>query len=466
MRNNNVSNSIIIRLSLTDNTDVLTNVMAKISELGGYVGAIDIVKVDENSVERDITINTRGQDHITQLVNALELLPGVEVRHTSDRTFLLHLHGKLEVRSKIKVKNRDDLSMAYTPGVARVCMAIHDQPEKVNNLTMKGNTVAIVSDGSAVLGLGNIGAAASMPVMEGKALLLKEFAGVDAFPICLQTQNNDEIVETIKHISTGFGAINLEDIAAPRCFEIEARLKEELDIPVFHDDQHGTAAVLVAGLLNALKLVKKAPESLRVVINGVGAAGTACKDMLLKLGITNIIGCDSKGILSADRNDLNAAKQHFVATTNPRGIAGDLRKALSGADVFVGVSAPNVLTVADLKLMRPDPIVFAMANPTPEIMPEVAREHVAIMATGRSDYPNQINNLLAFPGIFRGALDCLATDINDEMKLAAAYAIANVIDDNMLSRDYIVPSVFNQDVVQAVASAVIKAAHESGVARK
>ena len=466
MLNRSVSHSIIVRLSLDDSTDVLTNVMSTISQQGGHVGAIDIVRVSDGQVERDVTINTQGPEHIHELVAALEKLTGVVLRHTSDRTFLMHLRGKIEVKSKISVKHRDDLSMAYTPGVARVCMAIHEQPESVHNLTIKNNTVAIVTDGSAVLGLGDIGPAASMPVMEGKALLLKEFADVDAFPICLSTQDNDEIVATVKNIATGFGAINLEDIAAPRCFEIEARLKQELDIPVFHDDQHGTAAVLVAGLLNALKIVKKQPEKLRVVINGVGAAGTACKDMLLKLGITNIIGCDRQGILYRGRDGLNSAKQLFAQTTNPRNIEGDLRCAMHGADVFVGLSAPNVLTIADLQIMRPDPIVFAMANPTPEIMPEIAREHVAIMATGRSDYPNQINNLLAFPGIFRGALDCLASDINDEMKLAAAYAIAEVIDEESLSPDYIVPSVFNQAVVKKVAAAVIKAAKETGVARR
>ncbi len=464
--NHSASHSIIVRLSLADDTQVLSTVMSTISQLGGHVGAIDIVRVSDGLVERDFTINTRGAEHIQELTAALEQCGGVELRHTSDRTFLMHLRGKIEVKSKLPVKHRDDLSMAYTPGVARVCMAIHDAPESVHNLTIKNNTVAIVTDGSAVLGLGDIGPAASMPVMEGKALLLKEFADVDAFPICLSTQNNDEIVATVKNIATSFGAINLEDIAAPRCFEIESRLKQELDIPVFHDDQHGTAAVLVAGLLNALKIVKKEPEHLRVVINGVGAAGTACKDMLLKLGVTNIIGCDRQGIVYRGRDGLNAAKADFAETTNPRNVQGDLRRAMQGADVFVGLSAPNVLTVADLQIMRQDPIVFAMANPTPEIMPEIAREHVAIMATGRSDYPNQINNLLAFPGIFRGALDCLATDINDEMKLAAAYAIADVIDDKALSADYIVPSVFNPDVVSKVAAAVVKAAKQTGVARR
>ncbi len=466
MLNHSVAHSIVVRLCLDDSTEVLTRVLSLISDEGGHVGAIDIVDHHDHKVIRDITINTRDQAHVTSLTNALNSVAGVEVRHTSDRTFLIHLGGKIATKSKIAITHRDDLSMAYTPGVARVCMAIHENPDLAHNLTIKQNTVAIVTDGSAVLGLGDIGPAASMPVMEGKAMLLKEFADVDAFPICLSTQDTNQIVNTIELIATSFGAINLEDIAAPRCFEIEAALKQRLSIPVFHDDQHGTAVVMLAAMINALKCVNKKTEQIKVVINGVGAAGTACKDMLLKIGVTQIIGCDRKGILSKDRQDLNSAKQQFVATTNPNNQTGTLQQAMQGADVFVGLSAPNVLTVADLQAMNVDPIVFAMANPTPEIMPEVAREHVAVMATGRSDYPNQINNLLAFPGIFRGALDCLATDINDEMNLAAAFAIADIIEADSLSADYIVPSVFNKKVVQAVAAAVIDAARKTKVARK
>ena len=466
MLHSKVAFSVIVRLVLVDETNTLSCVLTKIGELGGYVGSIDIVRIEAGRVTRDLTINTHDQAHIDALVDGLSAIDGVEVKHTLDRTFMLHRGGKIETKSKIPVSNRDELSMAYTPGVARVCMAIHDAPEKVHSLTIKRNTVAIVTDGSAVLGLGNIGSAASLPVMEGKAMLLKEFADVDAFPICLDTQDNDEIVETVKRTAVSFGAINLEDIAAPRCFEIERRLKAELDIPVFHDDQHGTAAVMIAALINALKLVKKTPESLKVVINGVGAAGTACKDMLLTLGVRNIIGCDRGGILSSARDDLNSAKQAFVASTNPDDQAGGLREAMCGADVFIGLSAPNILTVADIQTMATDPIVFAMANPTPEIMPEVARGHVTIMATGRSDYPNQINNLLAFPGIFRGALDCRASDINDEMKLAAAYAIADVVDETELSPDYIIPSVFNEAVVRAVTAAVVDAAKRTGVAQR
>jgi len=461
-----VSNSIIIRMRMMNSAEILSQLLTMISKTGGQVGAIDIVKVEEGMVTRDITIDTSGEEHIHAIMNALESLEGLEVRHMSDRTFLLHLGGKIEVTSKIPITHRDELSMAYTPGVARVCTAIKEKPQKAHNLTIKNNTVAIVTDGTAVLGLGDIGPLAALPVMEGKAMLLKEFANVDAFPICLDTKNIDEIIATVKNIAPAFGAVNLEDISAPRCFEIERRLKEIMDIPVFHDDQHGTAAVMTAALINALKIVSKKMKNIKVVFNGVGAAGTACKNMLLQLGVKNIIGCDRKGILSPDRDDLNKAKREYVESTNPNKETGTLYDAIKGADVFVGLSAPNILSVNDIKNMNKKPIVFAMANPTPEIMPEIAVPHVAIMATGRSDYPNQINNLLAFPGIFRGALDCLASDINKEMNLAAAYAIANIIDEKSLSPEYIVPSVFNQQVVDAVAKAVKKAARETGVARK
>ncbi|MCB1827717.1 MAG: NAD-dependent malic enzyme, partial [Coxiellaceae bacterium] len=362
--------------------------------------------------------------------------------------------------------HRDELSMAYTPGVARVCEAIAEKPAKAHNLTIKKNCVGIITDGTAVLGLGDIGPLAALPVMEGKAMLMKEFADIDGFPICLDTKNIDEIIQTIKNIAPVFGAINLEDISAPRCFEIERRLKEILNIPVYHDDQHGTAAVMTAAFINALKIVGKKPKNVKVVFNGVGAAGTACTNMLLKLGVKNIVGCDRNGVLSTSREDLSDAKREYAEKTNPNNETGSLYDVIKGADVFVGLSAPNILSVDDIQKMNKKAIVFAMANPDPEIMPEVARPHVAIIATGRSDYPNQINNLLAFPGIFRGALDCLATDINEEMNLAAAYAIANIIDEKSLSPDYIVPSVFNQDVVKAVTKAVKKAARETGVAKK
>lgn len=460
------SNSYTIRINLPTQGEAFSEVLATINRLGGRVGAIDIVKTEKSLITRDITIDTQNDAHASEIRTALEKIDGVEVRHMSDRTFMMHLGGKIETKNKVSVVHRDDLSMVYTPGVARVCMAIHEKPEKALNLTIKKNMVAVVTDGTAVLGLGDIGPLAAMPVMEGKAMLFKQFADVDAFPICIGTKDTEEVIRTVKNISPTFGAINLEDIAAPRCFEIERRLKQELDIPVFHDDQHGTAAVMTAALINALKIVKKDMADIKVVMNGTGAAGTACKNMLLELGVTNIVGCDRKGILSKDRNDLDQAKREYAESTNPHNETGSLYDAIEGADVFVGLSAPNILDVKDIKKMNNDAIVFAMANPDPEIMPEIALPHVAIMATGRSDYPNQINNLLAFPGIFRGTLDCQATDINPQMQLAAAFAIAGVIDEHALSPEYIIPSVFNTDVVNAVRDAVIEAARETGVARK
>jgi len=384
----------------------------------------------------------------------------------SDRVFTQHLGGKIEIKSKIEIHNRDDLSIVYTPGVARICMAIHESPEKSFDLTIRKNMVAVVSDGTAVLGLGDIGPLAALPVMEGKAMLFKKFANVDAFPICLATKDVEDIIKTVKNIAPSFGAINLEDISSPRCFEIENRLRTELDIPVFHDDQHGTAAVMTAALINSLKLVHKKMSDIKVVVNGTGAAGIACTNMLLDIGVKNIIGCDRKGALHQSRNDLDQTKKDYLSRTNPNNESGSIHDVIKGADVFVGVSSSNILTVDDLKNMNKDPIVFAMANPDPEIMPEIALPHVAIMATGRSDYPNQINNVLAFPGIFRGALDCHAADINAEMKLAAAFAIANCVEENALTRDHIIPSVFDEKVAPAVAAAVIKAARKTGVSRK
>ena len=462
----NPNNTVIARLKLDNNPNVLTKVMDTISQLGGNMGAIDIIKAEDDTVIRDLTIHTQGEEHAAELFEKLASLPGVVVEHISDRTFLMHLGGKLEVKSKVPIRNRDDLSMAYTPGVARICMAIHQNPRDAYNLTIKKNTVAIISDGIAVLGLGDIGPSAAIPVMEGKAMLLKDFAGVDAFPICLDTKDTEEIIRTITYLAPVFGAINLEDISAPRCFEIETRLKHEIDIPVFHDDQHGTAVVVLAAMINALKLVKKSPQDLKVVISGTGAAGFACTHILQQFGIKNIIGCDRKGALALSRTDLDAVKRQYAATTNPHQETGSIHEVIKNADVFIGVSAPNMLTVDDLKVMNAEPIIFALANPVPEIMPEIARPHVAIMATGRSDYPNQINNVLAFPGIFRGALDCLATDINEAMKLAAAHAIANVIPDELLSADYIVPSVFDANVVTAVADAVKAAAIATNVTKR
>ncbi|MBB72805.1 MAG: NAD-dependent malic enzyme [Legionellales bacterium] len=462
----NASNSITVRIKLSNKVGSLSHVMSAIADAGGSIGAVDINHVENDIVTRDITIDTVDEKHAEQIIDKIRAVPDVEVVHYSDRTFLFHLGGKIEIKSKNPIKNRDDLSMAYTPGVARVCMAIHNEPENVYKLTCKRNTIAVVTDGTAVLGLGDIGPEAAMPVMEGKAMLFKDLGGVDAYPICLATKDVDEIVKTVKYMAPGFGGINLEDISAPRCFEVEARLKQELDIPVFHDDQHGTAVVLTAAFINAMKIVNKKPSDLKIVVSGVGAAGVACTKMLQEMGVKNIIGCDSKGVIAKDRGDLNSAKQEYLATTNPNNETGTLKDVIKGADVFVGLSAPDMLDEKDIKGMASDPVIFAMANPRPEIMPEVAGPHVAVMATGRSDYPNQINNVLAFPGIFRGALDCYAKDINSEMQLAAAYAIANVINEESLSPDYIVPSVFDTSVAPAVAEAVIDAARQSGVARK
>lgn len=460
------SNSCSLRVKLPQQGSAFSEVLATISRLNGRIGAIDIVKIEQGLITRDIIFDVHDEQQAQSIAEAVSKIPDVIVRHLTDRTFMLHLGGKIEVTSKVALNHRDDLSMVYTPGVARVCMAIHASPEKAFNLTIKKNMVAVVSDGSAVLGLGDLGPLAAMPVMEGKAMLFKKFANVDAFPICLASKNTEEIIQAVKMIAPTFGAINLEDISAPRCFEIEKRLKAELNIPVFHDDQHGTAAVLSAALINALKLVHKKMPDLKVVVNGVGAAGTACTHMLIELGAVNIIGCDRRGALHKSRADLDDAKQDYAMRTNPFNETGSLQDVIKGADVFVGLSSANVLTVDDLKNMNKDPIVFAMANPDPEIMPEIALPYVAIMATGRSDYPNQINNLLAFPGIFRGALDCRASDINAAMRLAAAYAIANCVDPHALSRDYIIPSVFNADVASTVAASVIEAARKTGVARR
>jgi malate dehydrogenase (oxaloacetate-decarboxylating) len=391
----------------------------------------------------------------------------VRIIHVTDRTFLQHRGGKIEIHNKIPVKNRNDLSMVYTPGVARICAAIQKDIDKAYRFTIKRNSVAIVTDGSAVLGLGDIGPEAALPVMEGKSMLFKEFAGIDAFPICLSTKDTGEIIDTVRYISPAFGGINLEDIASPRCFEIEERLKKELEIPVFHDDQHGTAVVVLAALINAAKVVRKKLEGLTVVISGAGAAGTACSGILREVGIKNILVCDREGIIYRGREkNMNPAKIWISENTNPRIITGSHSDAMRGADVFIGVSVPNILTVDDIRLMAADPIVFALANPDPEIAPEDASPYLRILATGRSDYPNQINNMLCFPGLFRGLLDSRARYVNEEIKLAAAYAIASTVDEKDLGEDYVVPSIFDRRVVTAVASAVSDAAHRTGVARR
>lgn len=461
------SYSLTLRLKLENASGTLGRVTSLIGELGGDIGAIDIVGFEGPCTVRDITINVRDEAHGQEIMDALNELQGIQVLHVSDRTFLMHLGGKIRMANKVPLKTRDDLSMAYTPGVARVCMAIHDEPENVYKLTIKRNTVAVVTDGTAVLGLGDIGPEASLPVMEGKAMLFKEFGKIDAFPIALATKDTEEIIKAVKAIAPVFGGINLEDISAPRCFEIENRLKKELDIPVFHDDQHGTAVVVLAAVINALKIVNKELRDLKIIVTGVGAAGVACSKILLAAGARNLIGFDRKGAIYQGRaENMNSMKEWFADNTNPTKFKGGLRDALEGADLFLGLSGPGTVDAKDLARMNRDPIVFAMANPTPEVMPEDAAPYVRIMATGRSDYPNQINNVLCFPGIFRGALDCHATDINEEMKLAAAEAIASVVSPSELCEDYIIPGVFNPKVAESVAAAVVKAAFQSGVARK
>ena len=441
--------------------------LSAIGKGGGDIGAIDVVAIGKTTITRDLTFKASDERHGEQVVERLRAVEGVKVVHVSDRTFLMHLGGKIEVTSKIPLKTRSDLSMAYTPGVARVCEAIRKDPEKRFNLTIKKNTVAVVSDGTAVLGLGDIGPAAAMPVMEGKCQLFKEFGGVDAFPICLNTKDPHEIVQTIKNISVAFGGINLEDISAPRCFEIEDRLKEELEIPVFHDDQHGTAVVVLAALINALKIIGKNIGDIKVVVNGVGAAGVACSKIVMAAGVKNIVGCDQSGAIYEGRVEhMNWVKDWYARNTNPEKEKGTVHDIIKGADVFFGLSAPGVISQDDLRNMANDPIVFAMANPIPEIMPEDAEGLVAVMATGRSDYPNQINNVLCFPGIFRGALNCRASRINEAMKLAAANAIAEIIGPEELHPDYIIPSVFDRRVAEAVAAKVEDAAYASGVARR
>lgn len=462
---NTTGTYMIFRLQIDKEFTSLGDIAAAIEKTGGDIVGIDVISSGRTSTV-DITANVLDQTHSRSIADSLERLRGVKVINVSDRTFLVHLGGKIEIASKVPVKNRDDLSRVYTPGVANVCMAIAEQPNKAYSLTIKRNMIAVVSDGTAVLGLGDIGPMAAMPVMEGKAMLFKEFAGVDAFPICLDTKDPDEIVRIVKAIAPAFGGINLEDISSPRCFEIEERLKRELDIPVFHDDQHGTAVVLLAGLLNALKITGKQMSDIKVVVNGVGAAGIACSKMLLAAGVRNLIGVDRDGAIRRNARYDNPHWAAFAEMTNPHLEAGGLSDVIRNADVFIGVSAPNILKVEDIRSMAKDPIVFAMANPIPEIDPELAKPYVRVMATGRSDKPNQINNVLCFPGIFRGALDCRASEINEGMKLAAAQAIASVVTDEELNETYIIPSVFNQKVVEKVREAVVEAAYRTGVARR
>ncbi|MGJ3251473.1 MAG: malic enzyme-like NAD(P)-binding protein [Elainellaceae cyanobacterium] len=455
----NSSFSLTIRFQIPNRAGMLADVTRAIAEAGGNIGHIDLIEYNRKLLIRDVTVDASSSEHAEEIVLAVKALPDIKVLNVYDRTFNLHRGGKIHVESKIPLGNQSDLAMAYTPGVGRICTAIAKEPEQVYSLTIKSNTVAIVTDGSAVLGLGNLGPEAALPVMEGKAMLFKEFAGIDAFPICVATQDTDQIVDTVKNIAPVFGGINLEDISAPRCFEIERRLQEELDIPIFHDDQHGTAIVTLAALFNALKLVHKSLNDTRIVINGAGAAGVAIARLLRTAGTGEICLCDSKGIISHERTDINDQKREFAVQSS-----GSLADALHGSDVFLGVSVPGVLTPEMVRSMSKDPVVFAMANPIPEIQPEAVSDDVAVMATGRSDYANQINNVLAFPGVFRGALDCRATQLTTTMYLGAARAIAALVKPSELDAENIVPSVFDHRVSAAVAAAVQGVARQEGIA--
>lgn len=456
----NSSFSLTLRLEIPNRVGMLASVTHAIANSGGNLGKIDLIDQTRQISIRDITVDAASTEHAEVIVQAVKVLPDIKVINVYDCTFNLHRSGKISIVSKIPLRSVSDLAMAYTPGVGRICTAIAQDPEQVYQLTIKQNTVAIVTDGSAVLGLGNLGPAAALPVMEGKAMLFKEFAGIDAFPICLATQDTNSIVETVKQIAPVFGGVNLEDIAAPRCFEIEKMLRQQLDIPVFHDDQHGTAIVTLAALFNALKLVNKTIEKIRIVINGAGAAGVAIARLLKKAGAETIWMCDSKGLISTQRSDLTPEKREFAVNQ-----MGSLAGALVGADIFIGVSIPGVLSPEMVRSMAKDRIVFAMANPIPEIQPELVQDDVAIIATGRSDYPNQINNVLAFPGVFRGALDCRAATITTTMYLEAASAIASLVKPSDLNREHIIPSVFDERVATAVSSAVQRAARQEGIAR-
>ena len=462
--------SLTIRVEIGHQPGMLGMVASAIGGAGGVIGAVDLIDVSDGRTVRDITVDAADQAHWSDILAAIDAIEHAQVVDTTDRTFLIHVGGKIEQHNKVPVKTRDDLSMAYTPGVARVCRAIEEDPAKAFQYTIKRNTVAVVSDGTAVLGLGDIGPRAAMPVMEGKAMLFKEFAGVDAFPICLDTKDPDEIVQAVKLIAPGFGGINLEDISAPRCFEIEDRLKAELDIPVFHDDQHGTAVVVLAALLNAIKITGRSLEQLRVLCIGLGAAGVAVTKILLEAGVRDVIGADSRGAIHTERDDyldgsMNPVKRWYAEVSNPEKRAGAPADVVDGVDLLIGLSGARVMPPDALARMNDDAMVFAMANPNPEVTPEEAAPYVRIMATGRSDYPNQINNVLAFPGIFRGALDVRAPQITEEMKVAAARAIAGVVADEELREDYIIPSVFNRDVAPAVAAAVAGEAERTGAAR-
>ena len=452
------SYSITVRLEVPAGGGSVSALTSAVESAGGSVTALDVTASGHERLQIDVTCGARDTEHADELVTVMRAVPGVVIGKVSDRTFLMHLGGKIEMRSKHPIRNRDDLSMVYTPGVARVCLAIAANKEDARRLTSKRNSIAVVTDGSAVLGLGNIGPEAALPVMEGKAALFKRFGDIDAWPLCLDTQDVDEIVAVVKAVAPGFAGINLEDISAPRCFEVEARLREQLDIPVFHDDQHGTAIVVLAALYNALRVVDKAIADVRIVMSGAGAAGTAIIKLLLAAGAQHVVVADIDGVVHRGRPGITGELAWLAEHTNEVGLAGTLKEAVAGADVFIGVSAPGVINAQDVASMAPNSIVFALANPEPEIDPAEAARHAAVVATGRSDFPNQINNVLAFPGVFRGLLDARSTEITSTMPLAAARALAGVVTDGQLNAAYITPSVFNPDVHAAVADAVRRAA--------
>jgi len=459
------SYSITIRLEIESRIGMFAQIATAISQAGGDLGSIDIVRVEKGKIVRDITVNARDEEHEKEIVRSVKNIQGVKIIRVMDRTFFAHQGGKIEIHNKMPLRNRDDLSKVYTPGVARICLDIHENKRHAYRYTIKGNSVAVVTDGTAVLGLGDIGPEASMPVMEGKVMIFKEFAGIDAFPIALRTKDIKEIISTIKNISPTFGGISLEDISAPRCFEIERKLRQELDIPVIHDDQHGTAVVVLAALINVARLLKRKIEKFRVVIVGAGAAGTATALMLSAYGIRDVVVCDRAGaIYKGRRQNMNPYKRALAKKTNPRNLKGSISDVMKGADVFIGLSAPGIITGDDIKTMSAEPVVFALANPEPEIAPEEALPIVRVLATGRSDYPNQINNMLSFPGIFRGLLDVRARGVNEEVKFAAARAIAHTVKDDELTEDYIIPSIFDKKVVVSVAHAVAEIAKTTGLA--
>jgi malate dehydrogenase (oxaloacetate-decarboxylating) len=459
------SYSITIRLEIESRIGMFAQIATAISQAGGDLGSIDIVRVEKGKIVRDITVNARDEEHEKEIVRSVKNIQGVKIIRVMDRTFFAHQGGKIEIHNKMPLRNRDDLSKVYTPGVARICLDIHENKRHAYRYTIKGNSVAVVTDGTAVLGLGDIGPEASMPVMEGKVMIFKEFAGIDAFPIALRTKDIKEIISTIKNISPTFGGISLEDISAPRCFEIERKLRQELDIPVIHDDQHGTAVVVLAALINVARLLKRKIEKFKVVIVGAGAAGTATAFMLSAYGIRDVVVCDRAGaIYNGRRQNMNPYKRALAKKTNPKNLKGSISDVMKGADVFIGLSAPGIITGDDIKTMSAEPVVFVLANPEPEIAPEEALPIVRVLATGRSDYPNQINNMLSFPGIFRGLLDVRARGVNEEVKFAAARAIAHTVKDDELTEDYIIPSIFDKKVVVSVSHAVAEIAKTTGLA--